>query len=129
VFVCILLHSTCNLHHYPYTILYLPFVNRLFQWWPLWSCQMLRNNAWSQTGYFVIRNGRSVSTVDYIRFNVYTDVLKEILSNNREINEWSSKTIYGWIVARTVIHCYSRSVTDIIHLNLLVINVDLTFVS
>jgi len=26
--------------------------------------------------------------VDFIRFNVYIYVLKDILSNNRKINEW-----------------------------------------
>jgi len=44
-------------------------------------------NAWSLTGNFVMMNGRSVNIVDFIRFNVYTYVLKEILSYNREINE------------------------------------------
>jgi len=38
-------------------------------------------------GYFVIMNERSVNIMDFIKFNVYTYVLKEILSNNREIYE------------------------------------------
>jgi len=37
-------------------------------------------------------NEMSVNSVDFIRFNVfYTYVLKDMLSNNREINEWSPK--------------------------------------
>jgi len=48
-------------------------------------------------------NERAVNIVDFIRFSVNTCVLKLILSNNHEINEWSPKSIYGWIVARTVI--------------------------
>jgi len=37
--------------------------------------------------YFIIMNEKSVNIVDFIRFNVYTNVLKEILSNNRKINK------------------------------------------
>jgi len=44
VFVRISLRIMCNIHIITHNaILYLPFVNELFQWRALWHCQKLRN--------------------------------------------------------------------------------------